>query len=98
MTCKVHDAIIAKGFRETRTIGGSAARYGKRQTCYKRGNLEIRYTDYGPNLWFPHNPDANRYVMQLFKDGRKISGGTAWYTILSKTDLLSLASPEELVK
>ena len=89
MTCKVHAAIIAKGFRETRTIGGSAARYGYKQTCYARDNFEVRYTDYGPNPWFPRNPDANRYVMQLFKDGRKISGGTAWEPILAKTDSLT---------
>jgi len=82
--CKVHDAIIAKGFRETRSIGGSAAKYGKRQSCYTRDDYEIRYTDYGPNTWFPNNPDANRYVMQLFHGGRKVSGGTAWYAILDK--------------
>lgn len=39
-SCKVHEAIIAKGFRETRTIGGSAARYGKKQTCYERGEYK----------------------------------------------------------
>lgn len=82
--CKVHDAIIAKGFRETRSIGGSAAKYGARYSCYERGEYEIRYADYGPNKYFPNNPDSNRYVMQLFRDGKKISGGTAWYAILAK--------------
>jgi hypothetical protein len=83
MTCKVHDAIIAKGFRETRSIVGSAAKYGKRQTCYIRGEYEVRYTDYGPNEYQPHAPDSNRYVMQLFCGGKKIHGGTAWYAILN---------------
>lgn len=84
MNCCVHDAIIAKGFRETRTIGGSAAKFGKRQTCYKRREYEVRYTDYGPNMYQPHAPDSNRYVMQLFKNGKKISGGTAWYAIIAR--------------
>jgi hypothetical protein len=80
--CKVHEAIIALGFRESKTIGGTAARYGKKQSCYKRGAFEVRYTDYGVNTYFPNNPDANRYVLQLFLDGKKISGGTAWQSIL----------------
>jgi hypothetical protein len=82
--CKVHDAIIARGFRETKTVGGSAAKYGKKYTCYARDDYEVRYVDYGENKHFPNNPDANRYVMQLFKAGRKLSGGAAWYAILDK--------------
>ncbi len=84
MSCKVHDAIIAKGFREIGTRGGSAAKYGKRQTCYGQGEYEIRYTDYGPNKYQPHAPDSNRYVMQLFVNGVKRSGGTDWDSILDK--------------
>ena len=90
MTCKVHDAIIARGFREVRSIGGSAAKYGKRQTCYKRGEYEVRYADYGVSKYWPSNPDSNRYVMQLYVNGVKRSGGTAWYAILMKV-------PEELI-
>jgi hypothetical protein len=86
MTCPAHDAIIARGFRETRSIGGAAATYGKRETCYQRGEYEIRYTDYGPNKHQPHAPDSNRYVMKLFLNGKKISGGTAWYAILRKVE------------
>lgn len=84
MNCKVNDAIIALGFRHTRTIGGSASKYGKRQSCYTMGDWEVRYADYGPNRYQPHAPDSNRYVLQLFKNGKKVSGGTAWYAILDK--------------
>ncbi len=88
MTCKVHDAIIAKGFRETGTRGGSASRYGRRQSCYKRDEYEIRYTDYGPNEYQSHDPDSNRYVVQVFVRGRKVSGGTAWRSILDRVPSL----------
>jgi hypothetical protein len=80
--CQVHEAIIAKGFRETRTRK-SAVRGAPRFSCYVRGNIEIRYVDFGPSSRWPNNPDANRYVMQLFRDGRKLSGGTAWRAILA---------------
>lgn len=84
MNCKVNDAIIALGFRQTRTIGGCAARYGKQETCYTMGVWEVRYADYGPNRFKPHAPDSNRYVMKLFKNGTKVSGGTDWESILNK--------------
>lgn len=83
MNCKVHDAIIAKGFRETRTKK-SAVKNTPRFTCYMRENIEVRYVDFGPSKRWPNNPDANRYVMQLFCNGQKLSGGTAWQSILAK--------------
>lgn len=69
-----HDAIIALGFRE------SGKRAGKIE--YTRGNEMLRHKDYGPSNRWPNNPDANRHVLQYFRDGRKISGGTAWQAIL----------------
>lgn len=73
--CQVHDAIIAKGFRETGTR--AAQRKGSpRFTCYTRGDEEIRYNDYGPG--------SQRYVMQYFKGGHKRHGGTAWQSILAQ--------------
>jgi hypothetical protein len=72
----VHEEIIALGFRE------SGKRAGKIE--YTRGNETLRYKDYGPSTRWAHNPDANRHVLQYFRDGRKVSGGTAWYAILKK--------------
>lgn len=48
------------------------------------GVWEVRYADYGPNRFQPHAPDSNRYVMKLFKNGKKVSGGTDWRSILDK--------------
>ena len=73
--CDVHNEIIALGFRESGKRGGKIE--------YTRGNETLRHKDYGPSARWP-NPDANRHILQFFRDGRKIAGGTAWRSILQK--------------
>jgi hypothetical protein len=72
----VHDEIIARGFRE------AGKKTGK--IVYARGGETLMHKDYGPSSQWPNSPDANRHVLQYFRNGRKISGGTAWYAILRK--------------
>lgn len=72
----VHDEIIRRGFREVGRRRGAIR--------YTRGQEEILHRDFGPNLWQAHNPDSNRHVLQYFRNGRKVSGGTAWYAILTR--------------
>jgi hypothetical protein len=71
----VHDEIIRRGFRESGKKAGGI--------IYTRGNETIRHRDYGPSNRWPNNPDANRHVLQYYRDGRQVSGGTAWAAILS---------------
>ena len=70
--CKVHDAIIALGFREDR------------KGRYSRGKYTVTYKDHGPNRYQPHAPDSNRYTMRLYVSGSCVSGGSAWQSILNK--------------
>ena len=69
-----HEEIIKRGFRETGRKAG--------KTRYTRGAEMILHKDYGPSPRWAN--DAGRHILQYFRNGRKVSGGTAWYAILAK--------------
>lgn len=72
----VHEAIIQKGFRES----------GKKRgyIVYTRGDEEMWHKDYSPSNRWPHNPGAGVHLLMYFRAGRKLSGGTAWGSILAR--------------